>query len=180
MNKLYLIDGYGGSPKINWLSDIKKEFKNSFHIQIVDYTDATIANVTQWDLDLDRAIKEPNNVYFICHSLGCITFLRYLLRHNVQIKGAIFVSGFAEPIAAFPQFDPYMQELNLDKIKHLLEASFFISSRTDKIIDWQISNSLANKLEIPFILLPSGGHFTSGEGIIEMPSVKHIIKAKWL
>jgi len=51
MNKLYLIDGYGGSPKINWLSDIKKEFKNSFHIQIVDYTDATIANVTQWDLD---------------------------------------------------------------------------------------------------------------------------------
>ncbi|PAE14018.1 hypothetical protein CHI02_01850 [Niallia circulans] len=141
---------------------------------------APIANVTQWDLDLDRAIKEPKDAYFICHSLGFITFLRYLSRNNVLIKGAIFVSGFAEPITAFPQFDPYMHELNLDRIKHFLGASFLISSRTDSIIDWQISNSLANKLEIPFILLPFGGHFTSGEGIIEMPSVKHIIKAKWL
>lgn len=67
---------------------------------------APIANVTQWDLDLDRAIKEPKDAYFICHSLGFITFLRYLSRNNVLIKGAIFVSGFAEPITAFPQFDP--------------------------------------------------------------------------
>ncbi|MFP7394056.1 alpha/beta hydrolase [Niallia circulans] len=180
MNKLYLMDGYGGSPEINWLSDINKDFNNSFNIQIVEYTDATIANVKQWDLDLDKAIKEPNNAYFICHSLGCVTFLRYLSRYNIQIKGAVFVSGFAESIEAFPQFDPYMQEINLDKIKHLLGDSFLISSRTDTIIDWRISNTLADKLEIPFILLPSGGHFTSGEGIIEMPPVKDIIKGRWL
>ncbi|MEK4747284.1 alpha/beta hydrolase [Niallia sp. FSL W8-0177] len=98
MNKLYLIDGYGGSPKINWLSDIKKEFKNSFHIQIVDYTDATIANVTQWDLDLDRAIKEPNNVYFICHSLGCITFLRYFYVIMYKLKGLFLFLDLQNPL----------------------------------------------------------------------------------
>ncbi|WP_411217919.1 alpha/beta hydrolase [Terribacillus saccharophilus] len=57
-----------------------------------------IADVGQWDADLDRNIKKPQNAYFICHSLGCITFLRYLLRHDVQIIGAIFVSGFAEKL----------------------------------------------------------------------------------
>lgn len=72
MNKLYLIDGYGGSPEINWLSNIEQKFKDDFDIHIIPYTDPTEADVTQWDLDLEKGITAPEDAYFICHSLGCV------------------------------------------------------------------------------------------------------------
>ena len=180
MDKLYLIDGFGGSPDINWLADIKQNFKDFLEIQVVEYTTVSVADVKQWDSDLDRAVSNAQDAYFVCHSLGCVTFLRFLLRHHIQIKGAVFVSGFAQAIKDFPQFDNYMDNLDLNKITHLLGKSFIISFRIDQIIDWQITNVLAEKLGIPFILLPDGGHFTSGEGVIEMNCVKDIIRSQWL
>lgn len=180
LDKLYIIDGYGGSPKLNWQADIKQSYRGEFDIHIVNYTDASSADVEQWDKDLDRAVLQPIGAYFICHSLGCITFLRYLLRHEVQIKGVIFVSGFARKLVEFPQFDDYMANINVAKVKHLLGKSFLLASRTDRIVDWQISNELAAELDIPFILLPDGGHFTAGEGIVTMPAVKDMVKTYWL
>lgn len=180
MKKLYLIDGFGGSPEVNWLVDIENNYKDKFEIKMVHYSDSTVADVDQWERDLIRDITHPNDAYFICHSLGCVTFLRYLLHHPTQIGGAIFVSGFAEEIKDFPQFDHYMQGIEWDKIKNLLGTAFMMASRTDKIIHWQSTNRLSEKLEIPLILLPQGGHFTSGEGIIEMPSIKSLINAFWV
>ncbi|TRZ39806.1 hypothetical protein CEQ21_02345 [Niallia circulans] len=180
MKKLYLIDGFGGSPEINWLADIEKHFVNYFDIKIVEYTDATVADVKQWDSDLDNGINTPENAYFICHSLGCITLLRYLLRHNINIAGAVLVSGFAEKIADFPPFDSYFHDIELNKVKSLLGSSYMIASRTDEIVSWETTSRLAEELEIPLVLLPNGGHFTSSEGIIEMPSVKSIVSVNWL
>jgi len=179
MNTLYLVDGFGGSPEINWLSNLEKCYKDSFDTKKVKYTNSNVADVKVWDEDLDRNIYNPQNAYFICHSLGCITLLRYILRNNIRIKGAIFVSGFAESIVDYPQFDDYMKNIDLEKIKHLVGISFVISARTDRIIDWQITNNLSHEMEIPFILLPDGGHFTSTEGVIEMPSVKSVVNTFW-
>lgn len=142
---------------------------------MVNYTDGTVADAEQWDRDLDRAITEPQDAYFICHSLGCVTFLRYLLRHNIQIDGVVFVSGFVEKIAEFPQFDDYMQGIEIDKIKSLLGTSFIIASRKDKIINWQITNELSDKLEITLILLPKGGHFTQGKELLRCQRLRVLL-----
>ncbi|MFP3918353.1 alpha/beta hydrolase [Lysinibacillus telephonicus] len=180
MNRLYLIDGYGGSPEINWLSNIEQKYKNRFDIQIIPYTNPTEANVVQWDLDLERGIEAPKDAYFICHSLGCITFLRYLQRHGIKIKGAILVSGFKNEIEAFPQFNPYFKGLKEVSWKDLIGDAYVISSKTDQIINWKFTYELADVLESPFILLPHGGHFSSGEGIVEMPVIEKLINSNWL
>lgn len=180
MDKLYLIDGYGGSPEINWLSNIEQKFKDDFDIHIIPYTNPTEADVTQWDLDLEKGITAPEDAYFICHSLGCVTFLRYLQRHHVKVEGAILVSGFVEDIEKFPQFQPYFKDLEKGYWKELIGDAYVISSKTDQVIHWNLTYALSNILECPFILLPIGGHFTSGEGIVNMPVVEKLVKTNWL
>ncbi|MFP7493431.1 hypothetical protein SFC66_06550 [Terribacillus saccharophilus] len=41
MNELFLIDGFGGSPTINWQADIERYYQKEFDIHTVEYSNAT-------------------------------------------------------------------------------------------------------------------------------------------
>lgn len=94
MSKVYFIDGYGGSPPINWLDTEANKLKDCFEVEKVFINDPTTANVDDWDKDLEERIVNAEKSYFICHSLGCISLLRFLLRNEVIPKGCLFVSPF--------------------------------------------------------------------------------------
>lgn len=178
-DKCYFIDGYGGSPAINWLDTEANELKQYFEVQQVPITNPELADVKQWDKDLEEAITDIENSYFICHSLGCITLLRYLLRHQAVPKGCILVSPFQQTVKGFPEFGDYFDGVEIDILSKKLKNSLVISAENDAIIPWQYSQTVARKLHVPFLLLPEGNHFRASDGIVEFTEVSNFALQHW-
>lgn len=70
MEKLFLIDGYGGSPKVNWLDWVGQNLENKFQINKIFIDKPDVAEVQKFDNALVSQIDEVESSYFISHSLG--------------------------------------------------------------------------------------------------------------
>jgi hypothetical protein len=180
MRAIYFIDGFGGSPKINWLDAEASKLQSSFSVKKVDIAQPTTANVNQWDEDLKSGITDAENSYFVCHSLGCISFLRYLLHEEVIPKGCILVSPFQQSVEQFPEFEEYFNDVELSTLSKLLTKSLVISAENDPIIPWKYSHRVASELRIPFLLLPEGKHFRSMDGMVEFQKITDFALENWL
>jgi len=179
MSKIYFVDGYGGSPPVNWLATEMRKLNDTFEVEQIFIGNPTVANVEDWDRDIEKGIVEAEQSYFVCHSLGYISLLRFLLRNRVVPKGCLFVSPFQQSVEDFPEFDAYFEEIDLQKLSDKLKDSIVISAENDEIIPWQYSQLVAKKLHIPFLLLPEGNHFRSSDGIIEFPEVSDFAFQYW-
>jgi predicted alpha/beta hydrolase family esterase len=146
--KVYLIHGYTGSPEsdlfpwfIGKLSDNGLNH-TAFHMPTPD---API--VAEWDRYLDENIEElSKETFFVCHSLGCVTLLRYLNRQSNQIKigGVILVSGFVDRLPKYPMLWDFVDlDLDMKKIISMVDKRCVISGNCDTIVDCQYSRELA-------------------------------------
>ncbi|WP_179033048.1 alpha/beta hydrolase [Paenibacillus kribbensis] len=52
------------------------------------------------------------DTYFVGHSLGCISILRYLQQANIPepLGSLVFVSGFTDPVPALPSLDEFTND----------------------------------------------------------------------
>ncbi|MGY3742283.1 RBBP9/YdeN family alpha/beta hydrolase [Leuconostoc inhae] len=173
-NDIYLIHGYTASPTDNWFPWLKNLVSNELSVpmNIINMPHSDDPKVEEWDKTCDNVITCSNNMTIIGHSLGCIEALRFVSQHNVSHVNLILVSGFDETTTTLPQlheFTDYQLEISdiLPKINH----SVVISAIDDDIIPYHYSQSLAQHLKCPFILLPNGKHFIDRDNIYELPRV---------
>jgi len=179
MKELYLIDGYGGSPKVNWLDWVGNQIGNDFQVKKVFVARPSESIVDKFDRALVEQINEVEDAYFVCHSLGCVSLLRYLINSKRRPKGIIFVSPFDQHISEYDMFDDFFVHDSLEFVSMASHNSIVISGQDDPIIPWQFSQQIAKKLTIPFLLLPTGGHFRATEGVITLPEVISYINNHW-
>ncbi|QEA58217.1 hypothetical protein FGL74_00150 [Leuconostoc koreense] len=179
MEKLFLIDGYGGSPTINWLDWIGDNLENRFQINKIFIDKPDIPEVKKFDNALVSQINQVESSYFICHSLGCITLLRYLINTKRIPKGIIFVSPFNQHIPGFDIFDDFFVHVSPELLNIDSNKSIIISSMNDPIIPFHYSQEVAEKLKIPFILFPMGAHFRAADGVVTFPEILKYIQSCW-
>lgn len=112
MNKrVFIVHGWGGFPQKGWFPWLKNKLENrGFIVQIPPMPDTENPNMKPWVNHLAKIVGTPDkNCYFIGHSLGCITILRYLesLKTNQKIGGAVLVAGFAKDLT----YEGYKNEI---------------------------------------------------------------------
>ncbi len=78
--RVFIIHGWEGSPQGDWFPWLKKELETkSFVVEVPIMPDTMHPTLEGWLGHLKKITGEPNeNTYFIGHSLGVITILRYL------------------------------------------------------------------------------------------------------
>lgn len=128
---------------------------------------------------LDEQIPNVNeNTYFVAHSLGVITLLHFLQRHNYQhIGGMILVSGFSGPLSDISPLDAYIAKSKVDTnyFKDIKKKLVYLSDNDD-LVPPKLTVQLAKDIDAPYVIVPNGGHFLGREGYTAFPQVVNSLK----
>ncbi|MEK6817169.1 MAG: alpha/beta fold hydrolase, partial [Nanoarchaeota archaeon] len=105
--KVYLIHGWGFNPEMNWYPWLKKELeKKGFEVKTFDMPNTDNPKIEKWVKYLEENIKSVDEqTYFIGHSIGCQTIMRFLekLHKHKKIAGCIFVAPWFNLINLEPE-----------------------------------------------------------------------------
>lgn len=96
MKRVYIIHGWGGSPREKMNEWLKGELqKRGYEVIVPEMPDTDEPKIKNWVEKIRKIVKNPDkNTYFIGHSVGCQGILRYLetLDLKTQIGGAVLIA----------------------------------------------------------------------------------------
>lgn len=177
MKRAFLIHGWEGSPENGWSPWLKKKLEEKgFEVIVPAMPDTATPTINKWVSYLLKIVGIPDeNTYFVGHSLGCITILRYLetLKENQKVGGVILVAGFAHDL----EYDGYKDELssffqtslNWKEIKKHCDKFIVIHSDDDPWVPLKHNAIFKEKLGAEAIVMSGMKHFAGDEGITELP-----------
>ena len=98
MKRVILVHRWDGSPDADWYPWLKQELeKRNVKVEIPAMPHPERPEIASWVSFLKQSVKQPDHeTYFIGHSVGCQTILRYLqtFPSSIRIGGCIFVAGW--------------------------------------------------------------------------------------
>ena len=96
--RVFIIYGWEGNPENCWFPWLKKELENKgFSVIVPSMPHPDAPEIKSWVGHLNSVAGEADeNTYFVGHSIGCQTILRYIeqLPQEVKIGGIVCVAGF--------------------------------------------------------------------------------------
>jgi len=173
--RVFLIHGWEGNPQNHWFPWLKGELeKRGFEVLSLKMPNPNYPVVSEWISKISDEVGMPDEqTYFVGHSLGSISIIRYLetLQKGSKVGGAVFVAGFINKINA-PEIDKFSSlPLDIGKVKNTTNNFVCIFSDNDEYISLKVSNEFAKSLGAKAILEKGKGHFCSGDGVSQLPSV---------
>jgi len=180
MKRVYIIHGWGGSPDEplhKWLaSELRKK---GFVVEAPAMPKPDEPKMETWIPFLSQLVGTPDtNTFFVGHSIGCQTIIRYLetLPEGVKIGGAVFIAGWynvrnletekekriAGPWVNTPRND--------EKIRRAVNQAVAIFSDNDPFVQPENQESWKEKVGAKIIVEHNKGHFTENDGVISLPS----------
>ncbi len=180
--RLFIIHGWDFNPKMNWYHWLKSEFeKSGFKVFVPEMPNTSEPNIDAWVSHLKKVVgKLDENTYFVGHSIGCQTIMRFLEeeKYDGKIGKVIFVAGWfkldnledeevkeiAEPWTDTP--------INFDKVKEKIRnLTVFLSSNEPYNYIEENKETFEKKLNAKVVILKNKGHFTEEDGVKELPEI---------
>lgn len=173
MKKLYMIHGWGGSSEDNWFPWLKSELekkKNNIEIYVFDMPDSETPRIEKWVGYLEEEIKEVDeHTYFIGHSIGCQTIMRFLekLHKHKKIGGCIFIAGWFnltketyEDEGDKKLMHPWTtRQIDFSRVLDHCDNFLAIFSKNDPYVHISDSKIFEEKLNAKVIIEKNKGHF---------------------
>ncbi|MFW6742802.1 RBBP9/YdeN family alpha/beta hydrolase [Acinetobacter pittii] len=180
MSQIFVLHGYSASIDDHWFLDLKHQIEDEHTtVTLIPFPDSEHPDVDAWQKVLDQQIpKVDENTYFVAHSLGVITLLHFLQKHDYQnIGGMILVSGFSGPISDFSPLDAYITKSKVDTnyFKDIKKKLVYLSDNDD-LVPPKLTIELAKEIDAPYITVPNGGHFLGREGYTKFPQLADSLK----
>lgn len=173
--RVYIIHGWEATPQSNWFPWLKKELENQgFMAYTPQMPDTNNPDLSKWLRYIQKLAKSPDeNTYFVGHSLGVITILRFLenLPENIKIGGAILVAGFPESIGYEELNSFFVSPLDYEKVKKSANVFIAVHSDNDPYVPLKNGEILKEKLSAELIIMPNSGHLNAGDGYFRLPIV---------
>lgn len=180
MKRVFIIHGWGGYPEEGWFPWLRRELENKgFDVHVPKMPSPEEPKIDPWVSHLSRAVRSPDEqTYFVGHSIGCQTILRYLegLPVGVKVGGAVFVGGWfvlsdleteEEKVIGKPWVET---PIDFNKVKSHTENFRAIFSDNDYVIPIENKGMFEERLGAKTILEHNKGHFTGSDGVTELPS----------
>ncbi|NHQ85469.1 serine hydrolase family protein [Iodobacter sp. HSC-16F04] len=174
MPTLYIIHGYDAAPSHHWFPWLQDQLATlGVPCHILEMPNSGQPDLNAWLTKIEQSVAVHNeDVYFVGHSLGCITVLRHLERINQAIGGVVLVAGFAGAVPLLPQLDEFTaQPLNTTHLRQLIRQRSVIAADNDATIPFALTKALGQQLDAQFLIVKNGGHFLLGEGFDTLPVV---------
>lgn len=178
--RIIIVHGWDGSPTGDWVGWATEEFrKKGYEVITPEMPGADAPVIDKWVTYLRSvAGAVDENTYFIGHSIGCQTIMRFLETVDAKVGGAIFVAGWfdlrnleneeSEEIAK-----PWIETaIDCEKVKANLVKSVVILGDNDLWVPYEeTKKDFETRLGSEIITLHGAGHITSDDGFGPFPQL---------
>lgn len=168
-----MIHCWEGYPEYGWYPWFKMELeKNNFEVIVPAMPNTNNPVYQAWAEYLKKTVgKTGENDYFVGHSLGCITILRFLedLKEGEKVGGALFVAGFTDDLGYKEISSFFERPIDFIKIKSHCPKFLAIHSDNDPYVDLKYGDIFKEKLSAKVIVEHDKKHFSGADNIFELP-----------
>lgn len=179
VKRVFIIHGWDSYPEDCWFPWLKAELeKKGFEVQVPLMPNKASPKIEEWVPFLKELVKNPDKeTFFVGHSIGCQTILRYLESLDIKIKvNTVFlVAGWInlmnlnsdeEKTVARPWLET---PINWEKIKNHAEKFVAIFSDNDRWVPLSDSDIFKKKLNAKIFIEKNKGHFSESDGVKKIP-----------
>ncbi len=177
-----MVHRWSGGPEDDWRPWLKAELEqHGYEIHVPSMPDTEVPVIEKWVNHLAQVVGTPDeHTYFIGHSIGCQTILRYLETLSSPIGGAVFVAGWFrlenledDEVRAIAR--PWMETpIDAERIRRVLPKSTLIISENDPFGAFDENVAKFTALNTAVITLPDAGHITAKDGFLEFPTLRDV------
>lgn len=186
--RVFIVHGWDGYPEEAWFPWAKAELgKIGFDVIVPQMPNAAAPEMDSWITFLHGVVGAcDEETYFIGHSIGCQTVLRYLgtLAEGSRAGGAVLVAGWVSltPMALRTPEEqniarPWLERpIPYEKI--LIHTKNFagIFSDNDPYVPVENQSTYRERLNADCIVVPGRGHFNEESNTKELPEVIFAIR----
>lgn len=163
-NTAVLIHGWEGYPEEGWRPWLRDELASQgFDVIVPAMPDTEKPVMDAWVGYLKTLVGSPSeHHYFVGHSLGCITILRFLesLQAGQKVGGVVLVAGFTSNLG-FDALDSFFHtKIDWKKIKSHCNKFTVIHSTDDPYVSIHYADFFKNKLGTEVIIEKNKKHFS--------------------
>jgi hypothetical protein len=179
MKRVFIVHGWGGYPEECWFPWLKQELeKQGMQVTVPQMPDANHPKIETWVPHLAKVVGTPDkDTYFVGHSMGCQTILRYFQRIESSVGGAVFVGGFLMKLTGLAEEEQHIAKpwletpLDFDKIKKAAKRFIAIFSDNDKFVPLDNAKGFENKLGAKTVIVRGKGHMGASDNCPKLPEV---------
>ena len=182
--RVIIVHGWEGSPTADWIGWATDAFRRKgYEVRTPEMPDTDRPVIEKWVRHLRSvAGTVDENIYFIGHSIGCQTVMRFLETIDAKAGGAIFVAGWfglthqSEEEKAIAK--PWIETpIDTAKVKTNLTHSVAVLSANDPYVPYEeAKRSFETRLGSEIITVPDAGHFTADDGFGPFPQLVEIFE----
>lgn len=182
MNKIYIVHCWDGSKEDGWYPWLDKELSNDKNIVYrFDMPDTENPKINEWVNFLDEQVDFlDDKTYFIGHSIGCQTIMRYLQTKDVcNIGGILFVAPWLDLLdyaiedeESYNTAKPWLTEtIDFDKIKKFTNNIYCIFSDNDYFVSLEQKGKFEKLLNANTIIVSGKGHISQDDNVCELKEI---------
>jgi len=181
LKRVFIIHGWAGSPEECWFFWLKEELeKQGIQTEVPLMPGADAPKIDKWVPFLEKLVGIPDKeTYFIGHSIGVQTILRYLERINTPVGGVLAVAGFYTLTndAFDDEEDKQTARLWLEtpiddeKVKKNANKITAIFSDNDPFVPLENEKYFKERLCAETIIVKGKGHIGGSDNIKEYPLI---------
>lgn len=187
MNNIYLVHCWEGTINDGWYPWIKEKLEqdanNKVYMENMPNTEAP--KINEWVNKLDEQVKDlDENIYFIGHSIGCQTILRYLESKDVKkIGGIILIAPWLELLPAALEdeeskeiAEPWINtNIDCDKIKRMSNNIICVFSDNDYWVSLEQKEVFKKLLNANTVVVHEKGHISEADGVMKSDEILELV-----
>lgn len=182
MNKIYIVHCWDGTKDDGWYPWLDKKISNSDN-EIIRFNMPNTANpkIEEWISELDKQVKQlDKHTYFVGHSIGCQTIMRYLEKQNVKkIGGILFVALWLDLLPdavsdeeSYNTAQPWLNTpIDFEKVKSMTDKITCIFSDNDYFVSLEQEKRFKELFNAKTIVVREKGHISAEDGVKELEDI---------
>lgn len=182
MNKIYMVHCWDGNKEDGWYPWLDKKISNNKN-QVFRFNmpNTETPKIEEWVNELSNQVdKLDENTYFVGHSIGCQTILRYLQNQDVKkIGGILLVAPWLELLPeavsdedSYNTAQPWINTpIDFEKIKKVTNKIVCIFSDDDYFVSLEQEKTFKELLDAKTIIVKNKGHISGEDGVNELEEV---------
>ena len=179
MREVYIIHGWEGSPKEPMHQWMKKELeKKGFSVVAPIMPNPKEPEIDSWVNKISEIVDTNEEIYFIGHSIGCQTILRYLEKSDIKVNGVVLIAPWMhldektieeEGKEIKEMARPWIETpINWKKVKSNIKNQVVcIFSDNDRYVPLSNADLFKEKLNAKIIVEHNKFHFDKANNITE-------------
>ena len=181
MNKIYIVHCWDGTKDDGWYPWLDDKISNENN-EVIRFNMPNTAHpkIEEWVAELDKQVNDlGEKTYFVGHSIGCQTIMRYLERKNIdRIGGMLFVAPWLDLLPEAINDDesynvayPWIHTpIDFEKIKRITNKITCIFSNNDYFVSLT-EQVVFKKLNAKIVIVNDKGHISADDGVEELDEI---------